>query len=216
MNWKKIVLKRDYRLRNNLKKLFARVFRSIDRKTSSFSSVERISDIYLPTGKIILDSDYADYYSILYYEHMPIGKFPVYKYDHAEKFALIKFRNNTDVVKWATPIQSYLTTSGIKTKAYLKKKIVKTFSPNKLRIYDLERYYMELARFLLTKDPRLIAPDLPIVSRINHKLPFKDINLTHQQITLQFVDVSGRYFPFLGINEDNEIVCLVFYVLQKK
>ena len=246
-----------------MKKSIDKVLLLTQKKLNNKACIEKLSDVYLPTGKIVVWRSNPSNSSFILNEKLPCGRFPVFKFDGDDKGAFMKFKNDCRPTKWRKPNLALLSPGNLDLTGNLdllidndliesdddyrvkvdqffgrfnedeedyeeeedyedeedyeedENKGFEILAPGVIILEDIERYCINLLREMLMSDSAIICDDYIPVENKDDEPPFESLELTHPDAKIVLSGTNGSYLTLLGYNEHDEVVCLVFYLVQK-
>jgi len=256
----------NHNISDEMKKSIDKVLLLTEKKLDNKACIEKLSDIYLPTGKIVVWRSNPSNSSFILNEKLPCGRFPVFQFDGVDKGAFMKFKNDCRPIKWRKPNLALLNASYLDLTGKLDllidddlmecdenyrrnvneyfgrldedaedyedgdyedtyddvdyeneviNKTFEVFAPGVIILEDIERYCIDLLRGMLMSDSAIICDDYIPVENKDDEPPFESLELTHPDAKIVFSGTNGSYLTLLGYNKQDEVVCLVFYLVQK-
>ena len=144
-------------------------------------------------------------------EDFPVGFFPV-RFNKAYKFAFIKFKDNVGAIKWKKAKLSRIYfalnqfPNGLTTEV---KKHSRLISTKCIELADIETILIQKLRHDFD---RYVTPG-------SYKYDEAKMELTGEAAWQNFGDIShlsfkhkdGIFFPFIGYDSDDNVVCLLFH-----
>lgn len=237
-----------------------KVLQLTGKKLNNKSCIEKLSDVYLPTGKIIVWRSNPSNSSFILNETLPCGSFPVFRYDGDDKVVIMKFINDCRPTKWRKPNLALINSANLDLTGKLdllidpdlmesdydycqkvneffgrfdeddeynededneydednKDEEFGIFAPGVIILEDIEKYCINLLRETLMSDSAVICDDYIPIEIKGDKPAYESIELTHPNAKIVFSGIKGSYLTLLGYNEQDEVVCLIFYLLKSK